>query len=80
MRSIPLQILWQINNINSLKRTFLHAYPTPDTQWFGEVGDFRFGTDLDAQLAEFDDRTGFFTFLFAFFGFTLFGVDDGYSC
>jgi hypothetical protein len=79
MSSIPLQILWQINNINRLKRTLLDANPAPDTKRFGQIGDFRFGSHLDAQFAEFDDGTGLFAFLFAFFGFAFFGVDDGYA-
>lgn len=79
MGGVLLQILGQIDDVDGLKGTLLDADTAPDAQWFGEVGDLGLGPDLDAEFAQFDDGTGLFAFLFAFFGFALFGVDDGYA-
>ena len=80
MCGVPFQVLGQIDNIDSLEGTLFHADTTSDTKWFGEVGNFRLGTDFDTEFAKFNDWAGLFTFLVTLFGLASLWCDDGNTC
>lgn len=61
MRRIPLEVLGEVDNINCLEWTFLHAYTAPDAQRFTEVGNLTLRPNLDTQLTKFNDRTRLLT-------------------
>lgn len=77
MSGVPLEVLGQIDNVDGLEGTFLHADTAPDAQWLGQVGDFGLGPDLDAELAEFHDGAGLFALLVTLFGLAFLWADDG---
>ena len=77
MRRIPLEVLGEVDNINRLEWTFLHAYTAPDAQRLTEVGYLTLRPDLDTQLTKFNDRTRLLTLLSALLRLAPFSADDG---
>ena len=61
-----LQVRGQVDDVDSTERTFLRADTAADAQSFGDEGDLRLGSDLDAQLASANYRTGLLAFLTTF--------------
>jgi len=63
MGDLGLQVCRKVDDVDGTKRAFLGANSTADTEPLGDVGDFRLGSDFDAQLAGANDRTRFLAFL-----------------
>ncbi len=77
VRSVPFEILGQIDNVDGLEGAFLNAYAAPDAQRLRKVCNLGFGRHLDAQLAKLDDWAGLFAFLATLFGLAFLGAYDG---
>ena len=72
-------IFRNIDNANSIKRTFLDTDSTSDAKHLRDVTNFRLRYNFDANLLGFIDRAVFFAFLFAPFRLAFFRIDDCYS-
>ena len=51
MGNLRLEVRRQVNDVDSSKRTFLHADTASNTKSLGNEGDFRFRGHLYAELA-----------------------------
>jgi len=66
MRDLCFQVGRQVDDVDSIERTFLWADTATNTEPLGDEGDFGFGCDFDTELACPDYRTRLFTFLTTF--------------
>ena len=57
MSGVPLEVFWQVDDVDRLKGTLLDTDAAPDAEWFGQVGDFGLWPNFDTELAELDYRT-----------------------
>lgn len=66
MRDLGFQVGRQVDDVNSVERTFLRANTATDTKSFRDESDLGLWSDLDTEFAGTDHRTGLFAFLAAF--------------
>ena len=66
MGHLRLKVRRQIDDIDGAEWALLDTDTTPNAQTFGDEGDFRFGSNFDAELAGPYNGAGLLAFLTAF--------------
>merc|ERR1719343_1003923 len=76
MRCLLRQVSGQINDINSIERTFLYADTATNAEGLREVCNLRVSLNFDAHFTGSHHRTVILTFLLAFLWLASVWIDD----
>lgn len=66
MSNVGFKVCWQVNDIDSPKRTFFWTNTTANTEALGDECDFRFGSYFDTEFSGANNRTRLLTLLSTF--------------
>jgi len=77
MGDMGLEIGRQVDDIDSIERTFLRTDTASNAEGFGNESDLGFWSYFDTKTTTSHDRAGFLAFLSTFLWFTLVIADNG---